>query len=161
MNSIVLKQLSDLETIAHAPIFLQNCDMHREGVYENMYSLSCTPEFAQKITAEIMLDFVSELLQEKEAQAKRMRYSATLYLWFDEQTTELRFNIIPGHRSQLPFGCKLKFEDSAEVIIAQFVTHRKDRTIPFEEIDFLNEDCHEDNDDACSYELPVFVQYLN
>jgi hypothetical protein len=42
---------------------------------------------------------------------------ATFYLWFDQQSSQLCFNLLSSDNIELPFGCTVNIVESSDIIL--------------------------------------------
>ena len=152
--------MGDVISIINSPIVLSKNFDEGEDLYENMWAIALSPDLTKTVTKKDMAKFIDDFLQKKREQIKELRAPATFYMWFDEQTAELRFNIITGHHKNLPFGCEIKVLTSAESMIEAFLARGSEKTIPWNEMEILSGHDHEDEIDEQSFVLNVFVTFL-
>jgi hypothetical protein len=135
-----------------------NQNLHPAETAQNMWRISPTPSFVKAILIHDLIEFINSLLKQiyQQKSTAKLPYTVTFYLWFDEMAGQLRFNILSGRQTKLPFGCRVEIVDSYEQIIKEFLTSKYHNGI------FWNELTLEDNDDdeIDSYVLKIFVTYI-
>ncbi|HRN77976.1 MAG TPA: hypothetical protein PLU71_01950 [Candidatus Dependentiae bacterium] len=153
MNHIIIKQASDLNIILNSPVLITgNHQLRDEETLTNMWGISLDPGAVETVSIQDLQKFVNNLI----LQIKSNNQDKTLYMWFDEMASQLRFNIISGHVTQLPFGCKIDLVHDSLSILKNFKTSSYHEGIPWSEVT-IEENMSDDEDD---YRLQVFVAYL-
>ncbi|MGC2310704.1 MAG: hypothetical protein WA432_03730 [Candidatus Babeliaceae bacterium] len=159
MNVIILSHFKKFDSIINAPILLTsktNCN--QEEIYENMWAISFNEKLVPPLNNQTLKIFIDTLIQQRQKQVDLLNCPATLYFWHDAQAAQLRFNLLSGRRSKLPFGCTVELENSIDTILDAFLV-RGSGYIPLDEIEFLDPDdeCDE-NEIPCI--LKVFCLFL-
>lgn len=105
--------------------------------------------------------FVAILVDEEKRQRVKTHksLSATFYMWFDEQASQLRFNIVSGHVAQLPFGCIVEIVNFVEPIWQKLKDSCFNQGISWSELEFVEDD-EDDTEDEQEYTLQVYVQKI-
>ncbi len=162
MNIITISHINDLHEIINHQICTNG--IMQDEIEENMWCISieegCIPDF----TVDAFLGFFNTFMVEKARQIRLLdeHKQATLYVWFDKQALQLRFNILSGVVVDLPFQCQLKKVFSLASIIEDFLNTVRSfaqhgDTVEFLELD--NSDFDEDDEEDCV--LNVYVVTLN
>ncbi len=164
MNTITIKNVSDLEELFLEPICLSG-EVYEE-IEKNAWHIMLAQESnLQDITIEALENFFNKLIQIKEKQLDNQQ--ATLYVWFDAQSSQLCFNIISGIVTKLPFGAKLNKVPEVSSIIRDFLNLLHDNPFSSENITFFDADDEDFDWDAYEEEfernfvLDVYVRFLN
>jgi len=162
MNCITIHNAEDLAIILNH-IFLITGDQRAQEVEteSNMWAISLSAD-AHVAEQELLL-FITSLLRIVRQQLITVptQSTATFYMWFDEMAGQLRFNVISGRISTLPFGCTVVVKNSPQPIVQSFLASNYTQGIPFEECvieDVMDDDACDDEDE---YILPVYVEYLH
>lgn len=166
MNHITITAYKDFDEILKEALVITNnnfTDVKFE--YPNMWCLSFTPEFFKELEHDKLVSFFKTLIETRGIQLRATEFKKplTFYLWFDEQALQLRFNIIPGEATSLPFGCTVNKVDSIEPILNKFfsiindVLKGKDF---FEVYDAQDIEDIDDDESPKNYVLDVYVQTL-
>jgi len=105
--------------------------------------------------------FIAVLIDEEKQQIAEMYKSslATFYMWFDEQASQLRFNIVSGHVTRLPFGCIVEVVNSVEPIWQELKKSYSNQGISWSELEFVEDD-EDDMEADKEYTLKVYVQKI-
>jgi len=162
MNIVTIHRLDDLQEIVdELPHILNKIS---EETYHNMWCIRLDHDFICSITLKDLTFFLNRLIQERTRQIDFMNLKNDIifYMWFDEQTLQLRFNIISGNLSSLPFRCKTRVIDTPKSILSNFINTSKNITLSGDHTEFFDiEDDWDQDDDEKDYILDVFVRVLN
>jgi len=143
--------LQDLEEIITDPLFIGAKD---EEISNNMWCVSVNSELAKVITFEDLSAFIERVIANRKEQIKTINPAANVlfYLWFDEQASQIRFNVISDDRTGLPFRCNVTLAEDYASILKDFLGHPYHDGIPLETSTDTNSDeyCEEE------YTLKVF-----
>ncbi len=108
---------------------------------------------APKVTVNDLSNAFSTMLEIVHTKSER---AMTFYMWFDEMANQLRFNVIEGHRIQLPFGARIEVVTTYDDILEKFVAAAQHGGLSWADIDE-----GEDIDDEKSPRLlKVFITYF-
>lgn len=126
-NTVSIEKITDLYQVFEEPIYLSGKTSHDQfykELYANSWGIIVEDEFAKKIKADDIAEFISDLVKfrSKEISMIKPTPHATLYFWFDQQALQLCFNILSGAKRKLPFGCKINIIDSPYPILKEFIT---------------------------------------
>jgi hypothetical protein len=127
---------NDLSVQIAEPIYLTDrTDEVNEEIKCNCWALSAPSDVVSQTTTIDFLEFIQKVKDSYKDQLDKSPLDINLvfYLWFDAMAGQLRFNFINSNHDQLPFGCKLKFTDSPEEIIMQFLNLTHQEGIPWNE----------------------------
>lgn len=163
MNYILIKKLSDLLALIDAPLFLLGQkSLIDEETYQNMWAISFSDKLIQKLTAEDLATFISQLLEKRTLQVSAMNQMTpvTFYLWFDKQALQLRFNIISGDIVALPFTCKFNLISSFQPILQDVIATGRIVATKGDLIQFIDFDDVDDASEA-EYVLDVYRRVLH
>lgn len=162
MSSALVSKLNDFKFIINDDIYLSGShDGINEETYNNCWQISFTEEFILKISVRKLSNFLSQLLKKRLEQITKISSisAATFYLWFDEQSSQLCFNLLSGENIKLPFECTIYIVDSADIILDQCVNKVQYPAIKFDQIKFIEQDDIDWNNDDNheKYVLDVWV----
>ena len=149
--------LHSIEEIVHAPLFIG--EDRQEEIANNMWRISVCSELANALTVEDLSAFFDRVISNRKEQVRLLKPIADMlfYLWFDEQASQIRFNVISDAETGLPFVCKIALTNNYNVILKNFLEHPFHDGIPLEnmqDIDFNGEY------DSESYSLNVYCVTL-
>ncbi len=88
------------------------------------------------------------------------------YAWYDYQSGDFNFSIIPKNWSklevdqELPFGCSINKVEEVDLIIAKFVDDPYKGVIPMEDLEDVDPEDTEELQGEDDYTLDVWVHYL-
>lgn len=88
---------------------------------ENMWAISLTNTLAQEISVCEFAQFIQAVIVNRRKQAAKLKAHMLFYAWFDWQSAQFRFSIIP-EIMPLPFKCEVIDSPSLEPIIKEFLT---------------------------------------
>jgi hypothetical protein len=161
MNCLSINKLNDFKTVIESPVLLTGqISLEEKEIYENMWAISFTERFATKVTKQELLTFIDSLLRARGKQASALGYPATFYMWHDAQAAQLRFNILSGHRTRLPFGSVVELQNSIDSILEEFL-NTCTGLIPWTQLEILDPNKHyNDEDDEIVHTTKVFKQFL-
>jgi hypothetical protein len=161
MNVITISNLDQFNLILNDLLCLS--EEQSEEIYHNMWCISLEGDLIEKITLRQLRYFVDTLIENREQQLKNINVhrNAAFYMWFDQQALQLRFNVITGDVNSLPFGCKIRVNNTYEVILDNFINTVRDVAQSGDQIEFCNsEDWEEEGEQEEEYVLDVFVKFL-
>lgn len=163
MNSIKILQLDQCEIIIKDLLHLSG--NQSEEIYHNMWCITLEGSLIKNIKIEELKSFVEKLIKNREQQADSINCSKNIlfYMWFDQQALQLRFNVLIGDETRLPFTCKLNLLNTYESILKSFVDTAQEVDQFGDDIQFLDrKDSNWDEDEnEEEYILDVFVKKLN
>jgi len=159
---------NDFQRILESPIFI-GCDKMSldKETSTNMWAISIAPRMLKNISIDYLLEFIRILLANKVKQLSLSKISCPVifYMWFDEMTAQLRFNIISNLDHKLPFGCHLNITDSTHLILKNFLQSQYNPEIPWTDLEEITNDPANDDDfddtRKNNFVLDVFVKQLN
>lgn len=159
MNHLIIRHRNDFNVIIKSPVFLTGkISLEQEEIYENMWAISFGKRFATKVTKKELLTFINRLIHARGEQVSALDCPATFYLWHDAQAAQLRFNILSGHRTRLPFSSIVAVQNSIDSILEEFLSMGMDNLIPWNQLEAL--DTNEDDDDEIVHTTKVFKVFL-
>jgi hypothetical protein len=128
---------SNLEEIITDPLSIGS----REQETNNMWCISTSSELAKTLTIDDLSAFIDRVISNRKEQIKSQKSVVNMlfYLWFDEQASQIRFNVISDDETGLLFGCEIIPINDYTPIIESFLGHPYHDGIPLEsgvEIDF-------------------------
>lgn len=145
MNYITIEKLEDLEQLLNVDIYLtEKEEDQEEELRYNTWEISFDHELIKKLTLSELKNFIFDLINKRAEQVKELglRQGATFYMWFDEMSCQLCFDVLSGRDIQLPFRCTVHIVKSCELILRKFLEKAKEAAergsdIGFEDIKFL------------------------
>ncbi len=156
MNHITLNTLRDFNSVINADlVFTGNVD---EEIDANMWAITFDCSLAEYITIVELKKCIDAFLEKKREQAAECAIPIACYIWVDEQAFQLCLNIISGHTTKLPFGCKINLVEDINPILEKFLTSARVGVIPWEDIIFVDE--FSDEDDGQDYTLDVYLDLM-
>jgi hypothetical protein len=165
MNYIEINTVLDLQKVIEAPIYISGQEfLLDEEIDINMWAMAFNSDLVQRITTEVLILFLSELLQKRRCQIVQISNIKVLfYMWFDKQALQLRFNLISGaNGSSLPFGCKINILDSPNSIFESFIAVARHVAVEGDDIEFIDhDDDMSDENEFEGYVLDVYVKVIN
>lgn len=162
LNYIEINQLSDLKVVIDSSILITGSALLKDDeITMNMWCIFFDDKVLESFSQEQFEEFITALVNKKKQQIAEMYKSvpATFYMWFDEQTSQLRFNIVSGHIEQLPFGCIVEIINSVESIYQELKKSYSNQGISWAELEFFEDD-EGDTEDDQEYTLQVYVQKI-
>ena len=129
--------LQELNEIVSDSLFIgeNELDLQKE-INNNEWCISANSELAKILTIEDLSVFIEQVILNRKEQVKTKKTVTNLlfYLWFDEQTSQIRFNIISDYGKGLPFGCKVIPMSDYTSIVKAFLEHPYHDGIPLEDL---------------------------
>lgn len=156
MNTITITQYADLLTVINEPIYITSSLLHiAQETDINMWTLSLGDSFLEIIDQKLLEDFMIKLLTKRKSQLIQIKpaLNAIFYMWFDQQASQLRFNLISSAARKLPFGCKINRLSSYHSILQNFIATNKQSN----QLTYFDSDDNWDDDDNTEYILDVYV----
>lgn len=135
----------------------------QKEIDQNCWSFDLSANNAEEIEVNDLVIFLHQVKQNRIAQLIQSSIDVNLiyYLWHDEMAGHLRFNFINDKHKELPFGCKLRYVDTEEIIIADFLNSDYLNGIPFSELTELKEEDEiQENTAEQNFVLQVYVEQL-
>ena len=123
------------------PLYLTNkTDEINEEINQNNWHLSAPADILSQTTAADFLAFIQKVKDNYKNQLNKSQFDIDLifYMWFDEMACQLRFNFINSNHKILPFACKLKYTNSAEEIVDQYLKSQYHKGIPWNELEAID-----------------------
>jgi hypothetical protein len=130
-----------------------------EEIMNNSWSISVTQELCKELKEDDLRTFFDSVINNRREQVKNSKYNHGMifYLWFEQQSGRLRFNLISDFHEKLPFGCELLEVNNIEDIIIEFLKYEYHDGIPvIENEDDSIQPITEDN--VCT--LKIFIKVL-
>ncbi|WP_216321318.1 hypothetical protein [Deinococcus aestuarii] len=107
----------------------------------NLCCISISYDLAQQISTSALAGTLSII---RDSWQKRLaeygKSTGNFYAYLDEQASQLRFSLISGVESSLPFGCPVDDSATLEEIVANFLNWPYLEGIPFSELREAHED---------------------
>ena len=163
MNYIILRDAQDFKYILDESFVLTGAlDEHKYETEHNMWAMGFAHTQALSITEHDLITFFGLLHTRIQRQLRDSgnKFCVTLYVWFDEQAGQLRFNVISGRVVKLPFGCIVKPVSDSALIIQSFLSSPYLHGIPEDEVEDISFGHDRNDDDTIEYVLPVYVDYI-
>jgi hypothetical protein len=87
---------------------------------------------------------------------------ATFYLWFDQQSSQLCFNLLSSDNIELPFGCTVNIVESSDIILNKCINDIQNLNATWDQIEIIEpgDPRWNDDDDPKKYILDVYVTTL-
>ena len=148
--------LLGMEEIVSAPLFVG--ENEQEEIAKNMWQISLNSELAKALTVEDLSAFLERVISNWKEQTRLIKSATSMlfYLWFDEQASQIRFNIISNRGTGLPFACETALINEYDDILKGFLEHPYHDGIPLENmmtIDFDYESKEKYYDKDCSLKV--------
>ncbi len=129
---------NDLLSQISEPLYLTDkTDELHEEIKFNHWVLTAPSDIVAQTKTTDFLEFIQKVKDNYKSQLDQSQLDIDLifYLWFDEMAVQLRFNFINSNHGKLPFSCKLKYTDSPEEIVDQYLKSKyQDQVIPWDEL---------------------------
>ena len=124
--------LLDIEEIVSAPLFVG--ENEQEEIANNMWQISVSAELAKALTVVDFSIFLERVISNRKEQIRQTKSAPSMlfYLWFDEQASQIRFNIISNRGTGLPFACETALINEYGDILKGFLEHSCHDGIPIE-----------------------------
>jgi hypothetical protein len=122
---ITVKSARDLEKLLYAKITLIDRDiLTQKEIYQNFHGFDCSEIFIKDLTLNYLQTFVKKLVENRKQQVTALHHEpgAVFYLWYDEQTLQIRFNVLSGKNRPLPFAShKTECLNSPDTILHRYL----------------------------------------
>lgn len=116
--------LIELEDIVYDSLFIggHKDDLNKE-ISANRWSISLSRQLASQLTVSDFMNFFHKVIEDRQQQILKSNsdHGMLLYVWFDWQASQLRFNLISQIHERLPFNGKIEILDELETIINEFI----------------------------------------
>lgn len=112
------------DKILSAEIYLtDNLDNLLNEMETNHWCLNIDPKTAKNIEKQELKDFLKNVIENRKSQLEKssMNIDLVFYIWFDQFSGNLHFNLINSKHEKLPFDSELNFVDSIDKIIEKFL----------------------------------------
>lgn len=129
--------------------------------YHNMWAMGFDNNYIKKIDLGHLEEYISKILENRQKQLQQLNLPAIFYLWLDEQALQLRFNILTGTDTSLPFGSKIHKLNSVTPILKEFLTTAQIIAKDGDEVEFFTPSELPDDDDEKEYVLDVYIKEIN
>ena len=129
--------LKELDEIITDRLFIGNSasDLENE-IAQNGWSVSMDQELVNEFMTEDLISFFLQVQNSRKEQIlKNSDHDMIFYLWFDDQSATLRFNLISDFHETLPFGCKYNEIRDMEPILNEFLQFPYHDGFPITEAD--------------------------
>ncbi|MFA5998700.1 MAG: hypothetical protein WC747_01625 [Candidatus Babeliales bacterium] len=146
MNYIKITKHSDFKELLEEDILITGkASRQKEELDYNTWGIMFDYDFVAKVTLQDLQNFFAELKHYKSMQLKKNKYKGpvTLYIWVEDMSLQLCFDILSGSNIKLPFrNCKLNILKSMDPILQNFLDAAqraavRECTIGIEEIKFF------------------------
>ncbi|WP_205758519.1 hypothetical protein [Lysinibacillus sp. SGAir0095] len=139
--------LQSLEEVVVAPLFIGNSvdDLDKE-IENNTWSISISGELATKLIVKDFINFFEKVISNRSEQLRdsKIGHDMFLYVWFDWQSAQIKFNLISDYNHGLPFSSDIEIIDELKLIIAEFLRFPYHDGIEIEVITDVDEEIEED-----------------
>lgn len=137
MTTNKAEYFNDLANQLSDPIYLTDkTDELDEEIKFNHWVLTAPSDIVTQTSQSEFLEFIQKVKDNYKIHLDKSELAIDLifYLWFEEPG-ELCFNFINSKHDKLPFGCKLKFTDSAGEVVDQYINSQyHDQVVPWDEL---------------------------
>ena len=131
---------------------------YEDKINKNVVCIGFDDNFIVKIDEENFNNFIDGIINCKKQQWEKYSLPATFYLWFDEQSLQIRFNILPGINIDLPFGCKIKKVNSHENMVIDALISLRESCLSGADISTDDIQFDQEGEDVQNWTLPVYVE---
>lgn len=137
MNPAHIDSYKNLQELINVDILITGDQKKQlKELYYNTWGMSFERNFIRTLSLLDIQNYLQQLINNRSMQVENANQgSATFYLWYDEQSVCLCFNILSGENIQLPFRCKTNVLSSPLAIIQAFL---KDAQAEIHPLDFQN-----------------------
>jgi len=161
MNYIQIKQLADFEELLNIDILITGdlTQQNREREY-NTWCISFDQTFIKSIKLPDLDNLLDTLIQNRSQQVKNINNGpATFYLWYDEQSFNLCFDILSGDNLKMPFDCITNIKDTPHDILIRLLhdTQADTNYLSWENLTILNPEDPEFDDDDDKYDNSKYI----
>lgn len=169
MNYTTIEKFSDFKEILDADILITgDPTKQREELEYNTWYLSFSVSFIKELTLSDIQAFIDDLIKNRKQQAIDINKGpVTFYIWYDEQSLNLGFDILSGTNINLPFGCKLNVLNDFNSILNKVLADGDPENNPlnYKNFTFLEQedpgwDEFDSDDDEVTWIQDVFVRTL-
>lgn len=166
MNYITIAKSRDLQELLDADILITgDIHRHKEEWEHNTWYISFEATFVKSFTRHDINAFIHDLIKNREQQVIDINKGpATFYLWYDEQSLNLCFDILSGMNINLPFGCKLNILNKFDFIVDKFLANvqPENNALSWGNFTILNpgDPGWNDNDDEIDWIQDVYAAIL-
>ncbi len=97
-------------------------DLNKE-IAQNMWAVTVPQTLIDEVQTEDLVAFFERVILNRTEQVRKMkRQGIILYIWFDEDSEQLRLNCISDFHKKLPFGCEIHQTDQLDELISDYLT---------------------------------------
>jgi len=142
--------LNSLEDIIQDDLFItDNIELLNNEISTNCWSISIDQETVVLLTIQDLELFLNRVKENRLIQLKQSKLNIGLifYLWFDEQSSQLKFNFINSNHKALPFKAKIELVSTSADIIQDFLNSKHHDGIPWDELKDVNDESIDDYND--------------
>ncbi len=127
--------LKELDEIVQDTLFMgHSVDDFNEEISQNHWSVSAEQKLVKQLTMEDLLTFFRQVQTNRKEQIVRNGgHDMIFYVWFDEQSASLHFNLLSDFYAKLPFGCSYQTIDAIEPILHDFLRFPHHDGFPIED----------------------------
>jgi len=167
MNYITIEKSRDFQELLDVDILITgDVHRHKEEWEYNTWNLSFDVNFIKSLTRHDLNTFIYDLIKNRKQQVVDLNNGpATFYMWYDEQSLNLCFDILTGTNISLPFGCELNILNTFDSILDKFFVDVQPENNPlsWDKIIILepgDEGFGDDDDDEIDWIQDVYVTTL-
>jgi len=136
-----------LEEIVRGELFLTNdVELQDKEISNNCWSISASQEIVDQLFLEDLEILFSRVKTNRLKQLNQSELDVGLifYMWYDEQASQIRFNLINSNHKNLPFGVTVKLVKTQKEIIQDYLKSKYHDGIPLSELEEIKVDSEED-----------------
>ena len=115
---------NDLQEIVTDRIYIgSKVEEIDKEISNNLWSISVSQELCKELNEDDFRIFFDKVISNREVQIRNSEnnHGMIFYLWFEQQSGSLRFNLISDFHEKLPFECELIEVNNIEDIINEFL----------------------------------------
>ena len=127
---------------------------------DNTWRISMSSFERHSLTADDLIEFFDAILKDRESQLREqsLTHGMYFYVWYDRQTSQLRFSLISDFNETLPFNCQIA-QTELKAVVHQFLAG--DDVIPYSKLtvsEYAQENLIEEV--TSPYTLKVYKKHL-
>jgi hypothetical protein len=139
--------IESFEEIVNDELFLtSDVELLDKEILNNCWSISLSQEIANQLTEEELLILLKRIKANRLEQLNKsdLKIDLIFYTWFDEQASQLRFNLINSNHKKLPFGAGVSFVKFENEIIQDFLNSNYHDGFPLDEFEVIYDGSEDD-----------------
>jgi len=107
-----------------------------EEISINGWGISVNQEMSSQLIIEDIQNVLNKIKENRRRQVEssNLNIGMVFYLWFDEQSSQLKFNLINKNHNQFPFKCQINIVDDSTLIIDSWLRFNYHNGIPIDEL---------------------------